>query len=184
MKTKKIRELMVPREEYAMVSQDACLTQAIFVLVTHRQDETIRHHHRAVLVLNDQNRVVGKLSMHDIIKALEPRYKEIKEFDHSRRFGFSTKFIKSMVKDYNLWQSPMDDLCEKANQIIVRNVMYTPDEGDFVSIDATFNEAVHQLVVGRHQSLLVINKEQRVKGVLRLTDVFHELTQRMKPCDD
>lgn len=175
---------MIPREDYAMVSQTATLTQAIEILIAHRNDKSIAHHHRAVLVLNENNRVVGKLSMHDIIRALEPRYEEIKEFDHSRRFGFSAGFIKSMIKDYDLWQRPLDDLCEKAKHIIVKNVMYTPDEGEKVSIDATLNEAVHQLVVGHHQSLLVIDHDNRVRGVLRLTDVFQEIAERMKPCDD
>ena len=184
MKTRKIKDLMIPRDDYATISQEATLGQAVAALVAHRNDESIKFHHRAVLVLNDENRVIGKLSMHDIIRALEPGYQEVKEFDHSRRFGFSANFIKSMVKDYDLWQRPLDDLCQKAVRIIVKNIMYTPDEGEYVSIDASLNEAVHQLVVGRHQSLLVIGKNKRVQGVLRLTDVFGEITERMKPCED
>jgi CBS domain-containing protein len=175
---------MVPREEYAMVSQDTTLAEAVAVLMTHRSDETIKYHHRAVLVVNEENRVVGKLSMHDIIRALEPGYREVQEFDHSRRFGFGMKFIKTMVKDYNLWQRPMDDLCQKATGTRVKKIMYTPEEGEYVSIDATFNEAVHQLVVGHHQSLLVVGPDRRVKGVLRLTDVFQEVAERMKPCEE
>ena len=35
-----------------------------------------RYPHRAVLVVDDKNHVVGKLSQHDIIMSLEPLYKE------------------------------------------------------------------------------------------------------------
>ena len=182
MKTKNIKDLMVPRGDYATVRHTATLAEAVTVLVTHRQDKNIKHHHRAVLVLSDENQVIGKLSMHDIIRALEPGYGRIKGFDHSRRLGFSQSFLKSMVMDYNLWQRPLEDLCQKATHIIVKTIMYTPDEGEYVSIDATLDEAIHQLVVWRHQSLLVIDENRQVQGVLRLTDVFHEVAERMKPC--
>ena len=47
-------------------------------------------------------------------------------------------------------------------------------------IDATLDEAVHQLVVGHHQSLLVTDAEKNVVGVLRLTDVFSEICNLIK----
>ena len=61
--------------------------------------------------------------------------------------------------------------CQKGSQIKVKDVMYTPAEGEYVQEDATLDEAIHQLVIGRHQSLLV-TRESRVVGVLRLSDVF------------
>jgi len=59
--------------------------------------------------------------------------------------------------------------------------MYTPTEGEYVAEDATLDRAIHQLVIGRHQSLLVTH-EDRIVGILRLTDVFMEICTLIKAC--
>jgi predicted transcriptional regulator len=59
--------------------------------------------------------------------------------------------------------------------------MYTPKEGEYVSEEATLNEAIHQIVMGHHQSLLV-TRNSGIVGILRLTDVFKHIFQTMKTC--
>ena len=63
----------------------------------------------------------------------------------------------------------------------VKDIMYTPAEGEYVSEHAMLDTAIHQLVVGHHHSLLVTRGEEIV-GVLRLTDVFREVCLRIKEC--
>jgi CBS-domain-containing membrane protein len=85
-----------------------------------------------------------------------------------------------MMADYNLWERPLGEICREAATILVKDIMYTPAGGEYVEEDATIDAAIHQLVVGRHQSLLVIDESRRVVGVLRLTDVFHEIVKTIK----
>jgi CBS domain-containing protein len=49
-------------------------------------------------------------------------------------------------------------------------------------MDATLDQAIHQLVVGHHQSLLVTKDGKEIVGILRLTDVFQEISERIKEC--
>ncbi len=49
--------------------------------------------------------------------------------------------------------------------------MYSPQEGEYVKEDAKVAEAIHQFILGHHQSLLVL-KNGKVVGILRLSDVF------------
>lgn len=178
-----VKDLMVPREDYATVDQNATLREAVIAL---EKAQEKRHHskyrHRAVLVKNEKDRIVGKLSMLDVLKALDPQLEETKDFGHSKRYGFDSRFIQSTRHQYDFWSKPLDDLCHKAAKIIVKNIMYTPRLGEYVMVDTSLNEAVHQFVVGHHQSLLVINEERRVVGVLRLTDVFARICDMIKPC--
>ena len=95
--------------------------------------------------------------------------------------GFSTEFIKSMVDKYDLWKKPLEDICRRAPHIKVKDVMYTPTEGEYVAQEATLDQAIHQLVVGHHQSLLVTGGGEIV-GILRLTDVFQEVCGMIKAC--
>ena len=53
----------------------------------------------------------------------------------------------------------------------VRDLMVPLSEYATVSEDVTLGEAVHQLVLGHHQSPLVTEAD-RVVGILRLADVF------------
>ena len=43
------------------------------------------------------------------------------------------------------------------------------------------DKAIHLLVVGRHQSLLV-TKGEEITGLLKLTDVFASVFHTMKEC--
>lgn len=171
---------MVSLADYASVSQEATLYEAVLALdEAQKRLHRDRHPHRAVLVLNADGHVVGKLSQWDFIRALEPRYSDIVDFNSLVRFGFSTRFIRSMVQDQGLWQKPLDNLCERASRIKVKNVMYTPAEGEYVREDATLDEGIHQLVIGHHQSLLV-TRDSKVVGVLRLSDVFSRVCEIMR----
>jgi len=63
----------------------------------------------------------------------------------------------------------------------VKYFMYTPDDGEYIRDDAELNKAVHRLIEGRHQSLLVTRGDD-IAGVLRLTDVFKLVCEKIKAC--
>ena len=63
----------------------------------------------------------------------------------------------------------------------IQNISLTLNEGEFVGEDVSLNEAVHQLVIGHHQSLLVV-REKEIIGILRLTDVFSQVSDMVKAC--
>jgi len=175
-----VKDLMVPLADYASVSQEATLYEAVLALdEAEKRLHRDRYPHRAVLVLDEEGRAIGKLSQWDFIRALEPRYNEILDFDSLARFGISSRFIGSVIKDQGLWQQPLDNLCQRASQIRVKDVMYTPAQGEYVQEDASLNEGIHQLIIGHHQSLLVA-RDSKVVGVLRLSDVFFEVCAMMK----
>jgi CBS domain-containing protein len=175
-----VKELMVPLEEYATVSEDATLLQAIHTLEeVHARCGDRKYPHRAVLAKNAQGKIVGKLSHLDALSALEKPYREITQSRSMERFGFSAEYIRSIADEYEKWRKPMDDLFRRAGQIIVRDVMYTPARGEYVQEDTSMDEAIYHLVTGRHQSLLVTRGED-VVGVLRLTDVFDGICESIK----
>ena len=76
---------------------------------------------------------------------------------------------------------PLDDICRRSANIKVKDIMYTPEEGEYVDEAASVDAAIHQLVSGRHQSLLV-SRDADVVGILRLSDVFMEVCRAIKGC--
>jgi len=184
MKSYPVKDLMVPLSEYATVTEDATLYDAILSLEEAQEkfeDKHTRYRHRAILVLGKDGNVVGKLSQLDVLKALEPKYKDMVQGAGSHRYGFTNQFMQSMLEDYHLFADPLSDICCTAGEQNVKKFMSTPTEGEFVSEDASLDIAVHQLVLGHHQSLLV-TRGDRIVGILRLTDVFASIFHTMKGC--
>jgi CBS domain containing-hemolysin-like protein len=91
--------------------------------------------------------------------------------------------MKSILREHQLWDKSLDRICEKASTIIVKTIMYTPTDGEYVKENATLEEAIHQLIMGRHQSLLV-TRNKGIVGILRLTDVFREIGNRISACSE
>ena len=179
-----VKDLMVPLSEYATVSEDATLYEAVLSLEEAQEkfeDKHTRYRHRAILILDKDDQVIGKVSQLDALKALEPKYQDMIEGKGSHRFGFTKSFMRSMLDDYNLFSSPLDDICRKAGEQNVQIFMSKLTEGEYISDDATLDVAIHQFIMGHHQSLLVTGGE-KIVGILRLTDVFAVLFHKMKEC--
>ena len=184
MKSYIVKDLMVPLSEYATVSEDATLYDAILALEKAQEsfeDRHTRYRHRAILILDKDGNVVGKVSQLDLLRALEPKYQGMIEGRGFQRFGFTKQFMKSMLQEYNLFADPLEDVCRKAGEKNIKEFMYTPGEGEYVIESASLGEAIHQLIMGHHQSLLV-TRDEKIVGILRLTDVFAAVFHKMKEC--
>ncbi|MDD2604305.1 MAG: CBS domain-containing protein [Desulfobacterales bacterium] len=177
-----IREIMVPLSEYATVREGATLLDAVLALEKAQEEfEHYQYRHRAVLVLNGEGRVVGKLSQLDVLSALEPGDSSDAELKQLMRLGFSHEFIRGFRKQKRLEAEPLKNLCGKAAGLKVEAFMQAPGEGEYVEATASLDIAVHQLVAGDHLSLLVTQGDAIV-GVLRLADVFAAVFHLMKEC--
>jgi YesN/AraC family two-component response regulator len=177
-----LKDLMVPLAEYAVVSEDASIIEAINALEESQKSfDRKRYRHRAVLVQNKGRKIVGKLSQHDIIQALEPEYKESQERKKGAlsHFGFGKQFIESVSMQYSSWDKPLQNLYAKAFKQKVKAFMYKPTQGEYIGVSATMDETIHQLIVGKHHSLLVTDGDEIV-GIVRLTDVFEFIRLRLE----
>ena len=188
MKSYRVKDLMVPLSEYATVTQAATLLHAVQAL-RKAQDafSQSRYQHRAILVIDENNHFVGKLSQHDVIEALEPNYRDMRNSVNAgsiHRLGFSDEFYKSTIEQYHLWEKALENLCGKAIHTKVKSIMYKPDKGEFVNESAIMDEAIHRLIIGHHHSLLVTadRNVREIVGVLRLADVFEFVSDAMHEC--
>lgn len=182
MQTIKVKDLMVPLAKYATVSEDATLYEAVLALEeVQKKIEAGRDRYRAVLVCDGSGRVIGKISQLDALRGLEPKYAEIDRLTEASKLVYSAEFLKSMLEEYYLWKKPLEDICKKAAEVRVRTMMSTPASGEFVDDEATLDEAIHRLVMGRYQSLLV-KRGESIVGILRLTDVYSRIAEMIKVC--
>ena len=172
---------MIPLSDYATVSEDETLAIAIKLLKEARNNTRYKYKHRAVLVYDKNNNIIGKVSIRCILKSLEPKYRQ---FEHPKdsgsiglsRFGFNDDFLNSLLDNFNLWDESLEELVKKASKLKINKVMYTPSNGEYVDEDAPMAEAIHQFILGCHQSLLV-TKNKKVVGIIRLVDIFDSVCE-------
>lgn len=183
MKRYKVKDLMVPISEYCLISEEDSIFEAVSALEKAQLEfDTTRYRHRAVLVQDAKKKIVGKLGQLDVLRSLEPKYEEMREEGSGmKKFGFSRSFLLSMLENYKLFDRPFDDICRKTGQEKVGKYMHRPTEGEYIDAEATLDEAIHLLVFGHHQSLLV-TRDKDIVGILRLTDVFAAVFHAMKTC--
>lgn len=184
MKTKTVLDLMVPLDAYATVSENATLSEAVAALRKSQADfDQAKYRHRAILIYDDQKRIVGKVTMISVLMGLEPKYDQMLSDKGPAHVGFTRKFQKAMIEQLKLWEEPLEHLCVKAAQVKVKSFMTPLKEGEIIEPHASLNEAIHQLVLGHHQSLLVM-ENNKVIGVLRMTDVYDVVSEAVLSCSN
>lgn len=178
-----VKEVMVPLAEYATVPAQATLQQAFIALQqANAQLAPDKRRHRAVLVLDDRGQLIGKIGMMEVLRGLEPKYRQLLSGRQGlAAMGFTRRFIQSMLTQHNLWDEEIDDICRKASTQTVRAFMVVPEESEYIELTASIDEALHHLVMGPYQSLLV-NDGPEVVGILRLSDIFDEIAAMVQAC--
>jgi len=180
MKTIAVKELMVPLADYATVSVDATLREAVLALEkAQRALDPSRHKHRAILVLDKSGKVVSKITMKNILVALEPNYGKLEGMEVLERSGYSPDLIRDMLENNALWAEPLQFFSERASRLKVSDFIEAPSEGEYIDQNATLGEAIHQLILQPYLSLLV-TRDDEVVGILRLSDVFAKICDIIK----
>ena len=123
-----VARLMVPLSEYASVPVSATVADAVAALVRAQQGfDPSRYRHRAILVVDDNENVVGKISQANVLKALEPKYTD--ELGMEGDLGIqrlSNYILKTMVDKYDLFKEPFEEACKRAATLPISQVMHHP----------------------------------------------------------
>ena len=181
MKTRTVRELMVPVNEYATVSKDATLAEALRAL----ENENMRYgaapyRHQSLVVVNEAGHAVGRVSQKDIMRALEPGYDEVGDARWIERSRLTQRMLVAVREQFNLWEQPVASMRKRIERVKVADIMQVPSEGEFVDEDDTLNIAMHRIVMNSHHSLLV-TQNRKIVGILRSTDAFNALYDMIFP---
>jgi CBS domain-containing protein len=182
MKIKDVKELMLPLTDYAVVSQEATLLDAILALENAQKKlPPGRQPHRAVLVVDRNNKIVGKLGHLAFLKALEPKYSAIGDLGTLSRVGLSSEFIQSMMENMDLWKDNLASICQRARTTLVQEAMRPVTES--IDENTSLSEVMHKIIIWQSLSTLV-TRHGEVVGILRLSDLYAEITEWIKGCSE
>jgi CBS domain-containing protein len=178
METRRVKDLMLALGEYATVSCEATVNEALVALNKAQLGLTYdRHHHRAILVLDQVGRVVGKLTHWTILRSLEPKLFGKVDRDALARTNLSLEFIQSLEDSLSARPANLEAMCREAARVRVKDAMIPVQES--VEEQAELTEAIRLFVLGHWQSVLV-TRDGEVTGILRLSDVFEEVADMIR----
>ena len=173
-----VKELMVPIDEYPVVSPEMNMLDAILVLnEAQRKRPSHLQPYRAVLVADSDGKIIGKLGQLAFLKALEPKNSLLGDLGKLRNAGVSDEIVSTMVEHYRFFEEALPNLCARGRDLKVKHAM-SPIEK---SIDENANlcEAISKIVLYQQLSMLVTRGDKAV-GLLRLSDLCDEVARQMK----
>ena len=180
MKNYIVKDLIVPISEYATVPEEATLYAAVLALEkAQEQYQQSLYSHRAVLILDKNNRVIGKLSQLEFLRVLEQENEHIEQINSISKFGFSPMAIITFQETHRAKGAPIEQTLLTAAKLRVEDFMRSPSECEYIKENTSLDTAIHQFTTGLHLSLLV-TKGKAITGVLRLSDVFAAVFHAMK----
>ena len=182
METKLVKDVMIPLDNYIKVNEDDSLFDVIQTLEKYKAAHHGRAHRDAVVVDKD-NTFIGKVTMIDIFRALEPKYNtiDVDEIVKGGQGELTEEMITAATGDFDFWVEPSKTICERGAAKKVSEVMHVPTDKEYIMEEDTIEKALHLYVMGVHQPLIV-KKGDTVTGMLRFGDVFEVIRQNLLAC--
>jgi Mg/Co/Ni transporter MgtE len=165
----KAKNLMVKITEYPHISYWSSVRDAIAMIHSAYSDTAGLGENRMILVFDEKYQLQGVLTLKNLLKGVEPKF--LRKDDQSRYQGLTNKDHVSLSA---LMEGAFSENCKEEAKKPVKDVM-TPI---LASIDV--NDSVEKaafIMLQADVSLLPVMDREKVAGVLRMSDVFNELTK-------
>jgi CBS domain containing-hemolysin-like protein len=168
---------MVPLSEYAVVDETATLTEALEALrASQVKLPPDRQPHRAILVRDGRGEIVGKVHYFAFLRALAPERGAMAERGVMDRAGVDEDMLASSMHMLDFLTADLVDLCVRARNVVVRDVCARTSAG--IDEGLPLHDAISRFLA--HQTLsLLVTRGGRTIGILRLSDLFDELSRQI-----
>jgi len=150
------KDIMIPVQDF--LTPENTLKEAVILLKTARRGEA-GVGVKGLPVLDADSRIIGMLSMRDILKAVFPFYMTMMD-----------------LGDFT-WDGMLEDIARRSSQRKVREIM--SKEVITVPADAPLMECIDRMLKHNIKRLPVITEEGRLTGIIYERDVFFVITKAM-----
>ena len=182
MKNIKVKEIMIPIDRYVKVTEEDGLMDVIQALDNSKSAEK-KHAHRDAFVMDQNGNFIGKVTMIDVFRALQPNYQKINVDDivAGGQGELNKEMLMNILDDFDLWVEPTENLCKRGEAKKVSEMMHIPTDAEYIQEEDSIEKALHLYVMGAHQPLIV-QKEGTVTGALRFGDIFEIVRKELLAC--
>jgi signal-transduction protein with cAMP-binding, CBS, and nucleotidyltransferase domain len=158
---KKVKDLMIPLEDYPHIPYWFTLRQAMAIIREAAVKFEGSFEPRAVLVFDEKYQLMGILTLRDIIRGLEPRFLQ--------ETGLIKMDPSLTVLMGDLFGPGLREASQKPVSEVMSPIRITV-EGEDAIAKALF------LMIKENVGLMPVQQNQRVTGMIRLSDLFSEVS--------
>ena len=180
---KRVKDIMAHIDEYDKIDAEAPLCDALAILK--KNHEKIKacvtgKFHKTLLVTDASKKIIGKLSIYDLIRGLVPEPAKKLEVSRSFYSVLSSRALEvsaevgEMQERFKWLHSTFLDLTKKETQKRVKEVM-SPIHPLLVEED-TINKAIYVMFKEKIRQPLVV-RDGEIIGVVNIMDIFPELLE-------
>jgi CBS domain-containing protein len=159
---KKVKDLMIPLEDYPHIPYWFTLRQAMAIVREAAVKFEGSFEPRAVLVFDEKYQLLGILTLRDIIRGLEPRF--LKETDLIKADPSLTVLMG------DLFGPGMKEQSQKPVSEVMSPIKVTVN-GDDPIVKALF------LMIKGNVGVMPVMMDSKVAGMIRLSDLFTEISK-------
>src|SRR3972149_5414043 len=166
MEKKHVKDIMIPLKDYAVVSQDATIGEALKIMKESSErlsPEKVRH--LGILVKDEEGNIVGKLTQADILRGLVPDYKDIGGSRLSPIMRGEMGEIMTHISDKTFLGR-----CKSQKDKKVRDLMTTVALS--VDVNKGLGHALHIMQTTGHIGLLVTGEGKKPIGNRGRPDMY------------
>ena len=180
---KSVRDIMSPIEEYDTIDSGACLSDAIKMLKENYRkiDSGVPgNYHKTLLIKDAAEKIIGKLSLFDLIRGLVPE--PAKEPEHSRAY-YSVLSSRALevaeqvgdVQERFKWlHTSFFDLVKQESQKKVKDVM-SPIH-PLLEENDTISKAIY-IIFKEHIRQAMVMRKSEIVGMVNIMDIFPVLLE-------
>lgn len=168
----KVRDIYIPMQNYPHIPVTATICDAIKLM---HSSQTEAHKYRTILVHDNEEHLVGHLSLRDLLRAIGPRY--------LRKAGPSVKGnqpFEMIPQDFAalslIWQEGFTSKIQEEAQNPVTNYLTLFEHT--VKLDDPFAKCAYLLLI-EDLHIIPVVEDEKVVGVVRLVDVFENIAEHM-----
>lgn len=172
-----VKDIAVPLSEYAVVGENATILDALKAL---RDAQALvppeRQPHRAILVRDGRGEIVGKVHYFAFLRALAPERKARAARGYMDRAGVDDDLLESSMHMLDFLTGELVDIGERARNVTVGDVCTTTTVS--IEEDRPLSHAL-PMFLSRQTLSLLVTRGGRTVAILRLSDVFDELSREI-----
>jgi CBS-domain-containing membrane protein len=166
------RDFMIPIEEYPHIAASSSICDAMQLM---HSSLAAPRKYRTILVTNESQHMLGYLSLHDLIRAVGPRYlrKEAPDYKGHQPFQGISNDLSALSL---IWQEGFSVKIREEAKKPVKEMMTLIERT--VSPEDPFAKCVYLMLVQDELMIPVVEKD-KVVGVIRQVDIFELIAENL-----
>lgn len=166
-----VRDFIIPLDRYPHLLETQTLHDALETLTDFSCGANERLRYSTIYITNHEQQLVGKITLQDMLMALDDRFAEAKKAGKFE--GKGTEYPNLTI----LWEDSFFIECSKKKDIFLKNVMRPVTR--LVKADDSLVKAISIMLYGNIEVLPVLDGDSII-GVIRLEELFRAICSACK----